>query len=136
MAYADVACACQSYLTVSPHATTAVNCQKSALIVCACLNKQKRTHIPFLQESRAKIGMTFLKSCFSRTKIETKWLAGKQSFPHSEHSLRLGAQALHKMSIDKFSTAYVTHAQFESHSHGRKDIYLISASPSANEFLR
>lgn len=39
----------------------------------------------------------------------------KASILKTSHSLRLGAQALHKMSIDKFSSAYVTHAQFKSY---------------------
>lgn len=43
-------------------------------------------------------------------------MAGKQKPPlHSEHlRLRLEAPALHKTNIDKFSTAYITHAQLES----------------------
>lgn len=86
------------------------------------LNEKKRISL-LLHENTAKISMTFLKSCFSDTEIEIRWLAGetKAFLPFwTSHSLRLGAQALHKMSIDKFSSPYVTHAQFESYWWGRK----------------
>lgn len=54
----------------------------------------------------------------------------------TSHSLRLGAQALHKMSIDKFSSTYATHAQFESHWWGRKRRLFHFGFPLLMKFLR
>lgn len=103
------------------------------------LNEKKRISL-LLHENTAKISMTFLKSCFSDTEIEIRWLAGetKAFLPFwTSHSLRLGAQALHKMSIDKFSSTYVTHAQFESYWWGRKKKAPVSSRLRfVNEFLR
>lgn len=134
---ADVACAWHSLSTVIPCATTAVNCQKSALIVCARLSE--KPHIsPSFKKTRLKLAWPFKNLVFPGTKIEIKWLAGKQKPPPSfwaSHSLRLGAQALHKMSIDKFSSAYVTHAQFESYWWGRKETFISFQLLSANEFF-
>lgn len=122
-AYGEVACACHSPETVIFCAvTSAVIWLKSALIV-SCVWTKKKSISLLLHENTAKISMTFLKSCFSDTEIEIRWLAGETNafLPFwTSHSLRLGAQALHKMSIDKFSSAYVTHAQFESYRWGRK----------------
>lgn len=103
------------------------------------LNEKKSISL-LLHENTAKISMTFLKSCFSDTEIEIRWLAEetKAFLPFwTSHSLRLGAQALHKMSIDKFSSAYVTHAQFESYWWGRKKRAPVSSRLRfVNEFLR
>lgn len=120
--YADVACACHSLLTVIPCATTAVNWLKSALIVCVRLSEETHISLSF-RKTWLKLAWPFFKSCFSRHKNRNQMACRetKAFLPFwTSHSLRLGAQALHKMSIDKFSSAYVTHAQFESYWWGRK----------------
>lgn len=55
------------FLTGISCRTTAVNCQKS-WIVCGRKKEKKATRLRSFQESRAKISMTFLKSCFFRHK--------------------------------------------------------------------
>lgn len=122
--YAEVVRACHSLLTVIPSATLAVSWLKSPLIVWVCLSVKK--HISsLLQKNAAKISMTFFKKkiLFFRHKNRNQMTRRetKAFLPFwTSHSLRLGAQALHKMSIDKFSRACVTHAQFESYRWGRK----------------
>lgn len=100
---------------------------------CLCV-WVKRNAAP-LHETTAKISMTFFffnrikKILFFRHRNRNQMACRgetKAFLPFwTSHSLSLGAQALHKMSIDKFSSAYVTHAQFESYWWGRKKPFIL-----------
>lgn len=101
-----------------------------------CLHERepKVIHIP-PPRTHTKISMTFLNLVFLTDQNRNE-MARRETKKNPLVQRNVWAQALHKMSIDKFSLDLRNHARFETYWRSRKkrETYFISQSCSANEF--